>query len=153
MSKKTLLTGIASLFAIAAVVVVLPVAQSSATGDQELKFVERATAVTPVDLGPAGPSAGDQLVVDNPLYDETNTTELGKLSGSCVQTGASATVYHCTATLVLEDGQIALEGLTDLAEPTGYIPVVGGSGVYNKVKGQVFVDQSNPAAVKLTVEL
>jgi allene oxide cyclase len=106
-----------------------------------------------IDLPPAGSSAGDRVAFDNPLYDRSNTKELGSSRGECVQVGESQTVYHCLAVFVLPEGQITTQGIADFANAPATVAITGGSGEYQKVTGQAIFSEINPTTDGLTIEL
>lgn len=118
-------------------------------GAERLLLVEHNGTSTNVDLGDAGPSAGDIRVWGpNPLFDESNTTDTGATTqGSCIALNAE---HLCVLaeTIVFADGStLELQGV----EQPGAIPsmrtIVGGSGEYLGVSGVVTVVPSDDFAL------
>ena len=117
------------------------------------QYVIRTTGRSFIDLPPAGSSAGDRVAFDNPLFDRTNTKQIGSSRGECIQVGASAAIYHCLAVFSLPDGQIATQGIADFAQPSTVVAITGGTGTYKTARGQVTFTQTSETTDSITVEL
>lgn len=114
-------------------------------------FVERATSDAVIDLGAEGDSPGDLLVFANDVYDETNTHRAGSDQGSCVRTTPDG-AYDRAWTLMLEDGQIMVQGL--YAESgESVLAITGGTGRYAGVSGQLRVTALTGTNIQFTYEL
>jgi allene oxide cyclase len=99
-----------------------------------LRFVEHSETDQVVDLGPTGDSYGDLNVFANPVFDETDTNEVGVNSGSCVRIIVNR--WECTWTLILQNGQLTVQGpLNDDAE--SLLAVIGGTGDFLGASGQL----------------
>jgi allene oxide cyclase len=108
---------------------------ASALAAEQLVVVERATSDTVTDLGAKGDSVGDVLSFANEIYDKDNKTLLGHDNGWCVRTVAGK-AWECFWTLVLDKGQITVEGpFYDDRDST--LAVTGGTGDYSAAQGDM----------------
>ncbi len=110
-----------------------------------LALVERNDHTTTVDLGAAGPSAGDLRVWGpNPLYDADNVSDTGATTqGTCVALDAS---FACvlTETIVFPDGStLEMQGVEQGGATSSTRTIVGGSGRYLGATGTVAVAPSD----------
>jgi len=101
----------------------------------KLKFVERASSDTVLDLGAKGDSLGDILTFSNQIYDETNATLVGQDNGWCIRTVVGQ-AWECFWTLVLEKGQITVEGPYYDAKDS-VLAVTGGTGDFASMTGEM----------------
>jgi hypothetical protein len=124
---------IATLLAVA---LVSAAAFAQDDGERVLAFVERATTDVVIDLGEDGDSLGDMIVFGNQLFDETDTTGVGRTQGHCVRT-VPRIAWECAWTAYLEDGTIAVQGpfYDDLRDVD--LAVTGGTGAYSGVRGEL----------------
>jgi hypothetical protein len=90
-----------------------------------------------VDLGADGTSVGDVDVYTSLIYNRRITPHsIGREVMMCTTVGASS--QNCSATIVLPKGQIVAEGLIG-TRLIYQLAVVGGTGLYNNVKGAVTI--------------
>lgn len=119
-----------------------------------------------LNVGPADPSPADRLVFSHTLTKDGKTFGLSGVE--CILTSVTTTrtgkgkkarttrkaTSNCTATVSLTDGQIAAQGLSQLAEPGGafVLAVTGGTEKYAGATGTM--TKSGPAAKgRLTLDL
>jgi hypothetical protein len=127
----------------------------NANGVTMLRFYEHDTQQASLDLGTPGTGPGDQFLYAGDLFDHAGGTKVGHTAGQCTtfsgNTAAAGDVL-CTATFVLDRGQITVQGLFDNAAifgRGGTLPwaIVGGTGIYRNACGdgtvQVPVDVPN----------
>ena len=102
-----------------------------------------------LNVGPEVASIGDRLVFSHTLTSAGKTVGLSGVE--CALTSVTTSKpkgdqkpktsarSHCVATIVLTDGQIAAQGLTDLVDPGGNfeLAVTGGTGRYSGAAGTV----------------
>ncbi|HUR75370.1 MAG TPA: hypothetical protein VMZ00_13910 [Sporichthya sp.] len=100
-----------------------------------------------LNVGPPAASPGDRLIFSHTLTRNGKTAGLSgvecamtSVTTSAPKAGKKPTISvrsQCVATIVLTDGQIAAQGLTDLADPTGNfeLAVTGGTGKYSGAAG------------------
>jgi hypothetical protein len=89
---------------------------------------------TVIDTGNSADSAGDILTFDQPLLD-AKETRIGNNSGSCIRTRTGHS-FQCHWTLTLENGSIQVAG-REFDEGTSHIAIVGGTGQYAGIKGDM----------------
>jgi hypothetical protein len=87
-----------------------------------------------IDVGAPGDSIGDILVFDQPLLDKKNKT-IGRNSGICVRTRVKHS-YQCQWTLSFANGTVQVAG-RELDEGASMIAIVGGTGHYTGIKGEM----------------
>jgi hypothetical protein len=122
------------------------------SGLTTLRFVEHSETDQVIDLGPTGDSYGDLNVFANPVFDETDTTEVGIDSGTCVRIVVNR--WECTWTLILDNGQLTVQGpLNDDADSV--LAVIGGTGDFLGASGQLTMAQrpDDPTRTDMTFEL
>ena len=94
------------------------------------------------DVGPTGPSVGDQLVFSETLYRRGH--EVGESGVVCTVTAVTppydVITFHCVATLSLRRGQITLQGLIEVQgedDPGPFtVAITGGTGAYRGASGE-----------------
>jgi allene oxide cyclase len=117
-----------------------------------LRFVEHSETDQVVDLGPTGDSYGDLNVFANPVFDETDTNEVGVNSGNCVRIVVGR--WECTWTLILQNGQLTVQGpVNDDADSV--LAVIGGTGDFLGASGQLTMSPrpDDPTRTDMTFEL
>ena len=127
-----ILIRIAPFFAIASLAMLAPVRAESS----DLHLVERAlTDTTSVHAGKEADNVGDILTFSNPIYDATNTRQLGRDQGYCVRVIVGRS-YECHWTLQLSSGQIAVDGpFFDTSDST--LAIIGGTDRYVGAHGEM----------------
>jgi hypothetical protein len=140
-----MLVGVSALVGASGVVAqdATPVASSGSS--ETFTLVERALSVTIVDVGEAGPSAGDITVWGpNALYDEANEVDTGAVTqGSCLALVAGS-MNHCTETVVFADGStLEIQGVQRGPDETSVTTIVGGSGDWLGAAGTVTVTSNS----------
>lgn len=125
----------------------------SLPGGLVVRLVERAETDAVIDLGASGDSVGDLLAFGNPIFDPSNETQLGSNEGSCIRTVVGQS-WACTWTLILPDGQIAVQG-PYLDSGDSNLAIVGGTGAYRAARGQVELHPRNAEGTEydLTYEI
>jgi hypothetical protein len=97
--------------------------------------VEHAVTDATADTGPVGDSAGDVLAFANPVFDATNTRQVGTDNGSCIRTAVGVS-YECSWTTSLPGGSIVVSGpFQDAGDST--LAVTGGTGKYRGASGEM----------------
>ena len=100
-----------------------------------ITYIEHQTTEFTTDTGEAGDSVGDILTFSNAIYDEKNEKQVGSDQGYCIRVEVGVS-YECNWTLVLEDGQIVVEGPSYDATPS-VLAITGGTGAYADARGQM----------------
>ncbi|HEX5142369.1 MAG TPA: hypothetical protein VFW21_00725 [Mycobacterium sp.] len=108
-----------------------------------LRFFEHDTQQATLDLGPQGTGPGDQFIYAGDVFDHAGGRQVGHTAGQCTTFSGNATAAGdvlCTATFVLDRGQITMQGLFDNTALFGRgqtLPwaIVGGTGIYRNARG------------------
>lgn len=128
-----MLRNAANVAAIAGTWLLVPVAAEAAT--TKIDLVERATTDAVTDLGAQGDSAGDLLTFANEIYDAKDQSRVGSDQGWCIRVVVGKS-WECFWTLMLEKGQITVEGpFYDKGDSV--LAVTGGTGAYANARGQM----------------
>jgi hypothetical protein len=145
MRKKLALLTAAAL--VASVVVAGFVMSTSATAATTLTVIEHAEKQHFTDVGKTGLSPGDSFTFHNPIYDSTDTTQVGTNQGSCLRItkllSHNRGSWECVWTTFLESGasSITVESpYYDTGLGTGAI--TGGTGTYVGAGGSLDFDCS-----------
>jgi hypothetical protein len=124
-------------------------------GVATLRVFLRDTQQASLDLGSQGTGPGDQFIYSGDLFDHAGGRKVGHTAGQCTTFSGNTTAAGdvlCTATFMLDRGQITTQGLFDNAALFGRgqtVPwaIVGGTGIYHNARGdgtvQVPVDVPN----------
>ena len=95
-----------------------------------------------VDLGDAGLSPGDQVVVTDGVNHEDGTPA-GRLREPCTLTEPGTTLltstYECSASIALPEGTIIFQGSFVPATPEQSQAVTGGTGEFTAADGETIV--------------
>ena len=101
-----------------------------------------------VDHGEAGDSVGDVLTFDQPLLDK-DMNVIGNNSGACIRTRVGHS-FQCQWTLTFENGSIQVAG-RELDQGTSSISIVGGTGSYSGISGQMESTNNNDGTFTQTL--
>ena len=130
-----------------------PVVRSSGSGaaghaSSSITVVERAVTDTYVDVGPSGDSRGDLLTFANPVYDRTNSRQVGRDNGSCIRT-AVGRAWECSWTTMLPGGSLVVEGpFYDTHDSV--LAITGGTGDYSRARGEMRLHARNSKGTAFT---
>jgi len=106
-------------------------------------FVEHAVTDTVVDLGPSGDSRGDLLAFGNPVFNASNSKQVGRDEGSCVRTTPGRS-WECEWTLRLPKGHLVVQGpFFDTRDSV--LAITGGTGIWARARGQMVLHARNAA--------
>jgi allene oxide cyclase len=140
MRKKLALLTAAAL--VASVVVAAFVMSTPATAATTLTVIEHAESDHVTDVGKTGLGPGDLLTFHNPIYDSTDTTQVGTDQGVCIRItkflNNNKGSWECEWTTFLESGASSITVETpyyDTGLGTGAI--TGGTGTYVGASGSL----------------
>ncbi len=108
----------------------------------------RVNTAQTIDTGEPGDSVGDILTFDQPLLDK-DMKEIGNNSGTCVRTRVGHS-FQCQWTLTLENGTIQVTG-RELDQGTSTLSIVGGSGKYSGISGEMESTNNNDGTFTQTL--
>jgi hypothetical protein len=100
-----------------------------------------------LDLGAQGPTQGDLIVINAPIYDESAKERIGRFDMLCAitdpadESSEKARIAQCTKTFTLPGGDITVEGVEAFPNRSGLSPagvnaITGGTGKYAGVEGE-----------------
>jgi hypothetical protein len=146
----------AGALVLGAMSVAMMLTPASASTSEELRFRAVTTEQTFLDLGDEGPSLGDEYIFHDVL--KQNGERVGHDGGVCTFTSVTSTEAEaqCVATLFLEGGQIAVQGLIPFPEggPSRFtVAVTGGTGQYEGATGELHVREISETVARLTLRL
>jgi hypothetical protein len=144
MKKSLVLTAIAALLvgAMAGAFFTMHTTTPSAQAHSQrvIHVVEHAITDTVQEWHQNKMSLGDILGFHNPVYDASNTHQVGTDNGQCTRTVATGkTEWECFWTVVLKQGQITVEGpyYDDGTDTT--LAITGGTGAFVQAQGQMLL--------------
>jgi len=145
MKKSLVLTAVAALLvgvlagAFFTMHTTAPAAQ--ANGQRVIHVVEHAKTDTVQEFHPPNMSLGDILAFHNPVFDATNEHQVGNDNGQCTRTVAKGknTEWECFWTVILNQGQITVEGPYYDNGTDTTLAITGGTGAFVKAQGQMLL--------------
>ena len=141
---------------VAAMVSVVPAgaaasgASSSAVASQTITFAVAFHDVQ-VDLGPKGPSVGDEQIITDSLLDAKRRT-VGHDAGVCTFTTLTPPEAACSITFFLPEGEIATQFL-NTPPPRKVVAIVGGTGAYRGARGDAVIVEGPKQTGTITFRL
>lgn len=127
---------------------------ASSTSSVVLHLTEHRVQESQLDLGPKGPSAGDELLLAGVLTAPGGRTA-GEDSGVCTVTAFDQHRQDavCSVALQLTGGQLLISGQESLSSTNQLFAITGGTGAYRHAHGQLTVRQTNPTTRQVTIDL
>jgi hypothetical protein len=140
MRKRLALLTAAALMA--SVVVAALVMSTSATAATTLTVIEHTVSDHVTDVGKAGLGPGDLLTFHNPIYDSTDTTQVGRDQGSCIRITRfkenKKGSWECQWTTFLNNGADSITVETPFYDTgLGTGAITGGTGAYVGASGSL----------------
>ncbi|MFE5686398.1 hypothetical protein [Streptomyces sp. NPDC056512] len=135
-------------------------------GDRVITVFGHLDEQTRFPVNPKGPAAqGDRTVVRSKLFDKADEKkQIGWTHGTCTTTLAEENggVEECIVTYVLPGGQLTVQGLVfgiltkgvpTLPPPSFDNAITGGTGKFDRARGQVHADTIGPGKRRFTIDL
>ncbi|MGV9243095.1 dirigent protein [Streptomyces sp. NPDC003710] len=125
--------------------------------EEVFRLLARSTQTTSIDLGPAGASQGDEVVISGELLRQG--VSVGTYGEVCTVTRTGPVDYfdlECVASFTLAQGQVTVQGRFPVT-PTGPgeidLAITGGTGAYRTARGYVHSVDINATDTDATVHL
>ena len=117
-------------------------ARAAAAG-RTVRVVEHANTDTEVPVAPGGKDVkGDPLTFVNPVFNGSDTRQVGHDEGFCMRLDVTRGVWECLWTTFLPGGQITVQGpFYDTRDST--LSITGGTGAYRTARGQMKLHARN----------
>jgi hypothetical protein len=140
--RRKLAVLVASLLVVGGAGATSIVASSSATAATTITVTEHAVTDHLTDVGKSGIGPGDLLTFHNPIYNSTDTTQVGTDQGSCIritkfkenQMGS----WECEWTTFLNDGSDTITVESPYYDTgLGVGAITGGTGAYVGASGSL----------------
>jgi hypothetical protein len=106
-----------------------------------------------LDLGPHGPSLGDEEIFAGILDNATGTRPVGIFAGTLTSVSSNDVLNVATVDLQLKGGQITVQGLADFTQSRIVHAVTGGTGIYRGARGEFSFTSSSPGVLDMTLTL
>lgn len=101
-----------------------------------ITVVEHAITDTEIPTGGGKDVKGNLLTFNNPVYNATDTRQVGHDEGFCTRLSPKQGIYECLWTTFLKGGQITVQGpFYDTRNST--LSITGGTGAYRSDRGQM----------------
>ena len=109
-------------------------------GPATIRITDRQIAITPVDVGPSGRSAGDMQIMRHLLYNRRlSKRSIGHVEVIC--TFVVGNSRSCRGTYFLPRGKIVVGG--SIMYPQFYeLAVLGGTGLYDNARGTLTITRT-----------
>ncbi len=118
---------------------------AASRGGKTIAVVEHAETDIVVDLGAPGDSLGDILPFGNPIFDASDSHQVGRNEGICFRTmiDGELAAWECTWTTILATGSITVQGpFLDSLEDSS-LAITGGTGAYRNARGEMTLHARN----------
>jgi len=134
----------------------LAIAQAAAgiTEPETLVLFAHGGKAANLDFGEKGYGPSDVFMFSIPLYDETDTTRVGRIVYECTVMPGDGWEL-CSAALTINDrGEIASTGSIHFTDATTFnMPVTGGTGEFANVRGAGVIEVVDNDTYKYTFNL
>ncbi len=146
MRKSLLLTAAVSFLVGVLATVLFPMASSAfvqASNDRMLHVIDHSAPEATLDVPPPGDSLGDQFYFNDPVFDASNTKQIGVDQGICFRMTRGGHQFECHWTTYLPEGQITVEGPFQFPADS-MLAIMGGTGAYKEARGQMRLHARDP---------
>jgi hypothetical protein len=154
MFRKLSILGLAGVLVLGGSGLTTALAANKITTPETLVLTERNLKGRFVDVGKPGFSPGDMFLFVSSLTDPADGSRVGTVHGQCtIQIGHWQT---CQAGAFINGrGEIFVSGVVQSTnQPTAFdIPITGGTGEFDNVRGSVHIDQVSNNVSKDTLTL
>jgi hypothetical protein len=131
-------------------------ASGSGSGPRDFVAIDTTVQETDIDVDNSNSfTIGDQFIEHDVLKNQAQTRTIGSLDAICTFTDVSeeTPTVHCVATVTLHGGTLELAGLLNFADEKGHVAITGGTGRYDKARGQLTLQAINDTDVRITFDI
>ncbi|RKT15867.1 hypothetical protein BX285_0190 [Streptomyces sp. 1114.5] len=128
--------------------------------DRVITLIGRLAQQSHFPVNPGGaPAQGDRTVFRSILFDKDGINQVGETDGTCTTTTAdNGGAEECEVTYTLASGQITVQGmvfgnLNPGPPPSFDNAITGGTGEYDRARGEVHADTIGPGTRRFTIDL
>lgn len=160
-------TALVTLFACTPVAAAATNTDSAHTkgGDKVITLIGHLAQQSRFPVNPGGPAAqGDRTVVRSILFDENDKIQVGETDGFCTTTTVeNRGAEECVVTYNLPGGQLTVQGMVfrilnaeggvAIPPPSFDNAITGGTGVFDRARGQVHADTIGTGTRRFTIDL
>ena|SRR5947209_390870 len=125
--------------ALTAAAVAIGSGSNGLTQPTRVHVIEHPVTDQVIDIGAPGDSPGDQLPFANPIFDASNSRQVGSDEGNCVRASTTQGRWECMWTTFLPKGQITVEGPFRDKFATTVVAITGGTGAYRNARGTMIL--------------
>jgi allene oxide cyclase len=114
-----------------------------------IHVIEHADTDTEILIGPQGPipPPGNTLVFHNPVFNSSNTEQVGSDQGDCIRIVSTAAekTWECRWITQLDGGGITVEGpFSEKPNQQTILAVTGGTGKFSHARGEMILHAVTP---------
>lgn len=156
------ITSFGLVLVLAAGLVGVYAASSSADDEETLKVIEKITAFHPIDNAPSGDSPGDFAVINGDLYKNKGGKAGSKIGTSVVTCHVmqiddpDVFLVKCLATWSFEDGTLELAAVINEHAPSPHtfdIAILGGTGDFKRARGAGTAKEASEQEILVTLKI
>ena len=136
MRKRFALGGVLAATTAAAVLAITTTGSAQLSTTRTISFILHFKGAT---SKPGRVNPGSALTSRSAVFNSTDTVRLGRTSELCTETVPKPATFQCDISLLLNDGQLTVNGATNPTQTPWSIPVAGGTGAYNGAGGGLTV--------------
>jgi hypothetical protein len=115
---------------------------AAAARSRTVHVIEHAITDTEYPSVTGTDAPGNELIFTNPVFDVSNTTQVGHDEGFCTRLNPAKGSWECLWTTFLPAGQITVQGpYYDTANSV--LSITGGTGAYSDSRGQMILLSRN----------
>ena len=147
MKKSVLVTAAISFMVMALITLVFATTRGAFAQVQDdvtrLHVIDHSSREAFLDVPPAADSLGDQFYFNDPVFNASNTKQIGTDQGICFRMEVGKD-YECHWTTYLPGGQLTVEGKFFDNLHDSVLAIIGGTGIYKEARGQMTLHARDP---------
>ena len=151
MRKAVLFGGLVAAFVLGATLVSIATT-SKVTSPVTINVVEHADTDAVTDTGGSGDTAGDLLTFANPVYNASDTNQIGRDQGDCIRIDPEEGKWECRWITYVGGGALTVEGpFFDTKDSV--MAITGGTGRYANARGTMSLHALSPTSFRFTFQV